>query len=322
MIASTPVARWTWGDFVEGVDPLVRCLADLTAARSVPASYRLALGEPTFRLTVSEAGRPAGVLFQGELTAGGSVEELSDTVRTAMRPGRIGSVDARSTVAGSLVNGGEELSAEGLFDLNASVDTNFAMVELITYSDAWMPYDLKGRAQSAVYEANAPRLEAVLAELTRVLGSDMDPEDPTYFGTPTGTGVVNRLEQDGTPSDSWSRYEIPRRYDAFTHAPGFGRIGYHRSVTGDVRYVPVVDGRGVLGYLWASEAEPAASFEPVDLDDDERYRAALAWLDRLRSAFDRGLSPSQALTELTGRSLDDAAGPLGLPELRARVQGA
>ncbi|MFJ5227957.1 hypothetical protein [Streptomyces sp. NPDC088400] len=292
------------------------------AARSVLASHRLAIGEPMFHLTISEAGTPTGMLFQGELTVAGSAEELAGTVRSAMRPGRIGSVDARSTLAGSLFNGAEELRTEGLLDLNASVDVNFAAVELVTYSDAWMPFDLKGRAQSAVYEANAPRLEAVLPELTNVLGSSMDPEDPTYFGTPTETGVLPHVGQDGTPSDSWSRYEVPRRYDAFTHAPGFGHIGYRRSVTGDVRYVPVADDRGVLGYLWASEAEPAASFEPLDLDGDERYRAALTWLDRLRSAYDQGLSPCQALTELTGRSLRGTEGPLDLAALRAHVEEA
>ncbi|MEU6902752.1 hypothetical protein, partial [Streptomyces virginiae] len=320
MIASTPVARWTWGDFIEDVDPLVRCLGDLMAARSVLASHRLALGEPTFRLSIPEAGTPAGMLFRSELTATGSAEELAGAIRSAMRPGRIGSVDARCTVTGSLSTGAEEIRTEGVFDLTAFVDPSFATVDLVTYSDAWMPYDLRGRSQSAVYEANAPRLASVLAELTEVLGSDLDPEDPTYFGTPTETGVVPHADQDGTPSDSWDRYEVARRYDVFTHAPGFGHIGYRRSVPGEVRYVPVTDDRGVLGYLWASETEPAASFEPLDLDDDERYRTALTWLDRLRSASDRGLSPCQALTELTGRALGDTAGPVGLAELRARAE--
>ncbi|MEV6683239.1 hypothetical protein AB0N09_41270 [Streptomyces erythrochromogenes] len=320
MIASTPVARWTWGDFIGGADPLVRCLGDLVAARSVLASHRLALGEATFRLAVSEAGKSADVLFRGVLTLGGSVEALAGAVRSSMRPGRIGSVDAGSTVSGSLFDGAEELPTAGVLDLNVSVYADFAAVELITYSDAWMPYDLKGRAQSAVHEANAPRLRSVLADLTDVLGHDMDPEDPTHFGTPTETGVVPHADQDGTPSDSWSRYEIPRRYDVFTRAPGFGHIGYRRSVPGEVRYVPVTDDDGLLGYLWASETEPAASFEPVDVDDDERYRDALTWLDRLRSAFDRGLSPCRALTELTGRSLSDTDGPVGLTQLRARAE--
>lgn len=319
MIASTPVARWTWGDFIEGRDPLEGCLRDLLAARAVLAAHRLAKGEPTVRLTVSEAGKPQSPLFQGEFAAARPLDELAHEVRAALRPGRIGSVDARCALSGLLSGPSGEESVGGLFDLTASADAGFAVVDLVTYSDAWMPFDLKGRPQPAVYEANASRLAAVLAELTDVLGWELDPEDPTYFGTPTETGVVPHFEQDGTPSDSWSRYEIPRRYDVFTHAPGFGLIGYRRTATDDVRYVPVTDDCGVLGYLWASDTENAASFEPLDLDDEKRYRAALAWLDRLRSAHARGLSPMQALTELTDRSLEDTAGPTALTALRAQA---
>ncbi|MEV0415036.1 hypothetical protein AB0I68_30645 [Streptomyces sp. NPDC050448] len=302
--------------------PLARCLRDLLAARAVLASHRLAIGEPAIRLTISEAGKPNSLLFQGELTPAGSAEELAHTVREALGPGRIGSVEARSALAGLLFGPEGEARAEGLLDLRTSADADFATVELVTYSDAWMPFDLKGRAQPAVYAANAPRLAAVLEELTEVLGSEVDPEDPTYFGTPTETGVVPHIDQDGTPSDSWSRYEIPRRYDVFTHSPGFGRIGYRRSPIGAVWYTTVTDDHGVLGYLWASDTENAASLEPLDLDNDERYLAALAWLDRLRSAHDRGLSPSQALVELTGCSPEDIAGPTDLAALRAQARPA
>ncbi|MFI6723456.1 hypothetical protein NRF20_29980 [Streptomyces sp. R-74717] len=84
----------------------------------------------------------------------------------------------------------------------------------------------------------------------------------------------------------------------FAHAPGFGHIGYKRSAVGEVQHVPVLGKRGVLGYLWASDTENAASFEPQDYADDEHYKAGLVWLDRLRPAADRDLSPLQALAEL------------------------
>ncbi|MEU8517767.1 hypothetical protein AB0C76_40275 [Kitasatospora sp. NPDC048722] len=320
MIASTPVARWTWGDFIEGEDELVRCLTDLLAARAVLAAHRLVVGESRIRLTVSESGKPRSALYEGELTANGSAEELAAAVRAALRPGAIGSADATLLPVGVLLGPEGEVHTEGLFALSASTDADFAAVELVTFSDAWMPFDLRGRPQPAVHEANAPRLAAALAELTDVLGSDMDPEDPTYFGTPTETGVDPHFDQDGTPSDSWSRFELVRRYERFTHAPGLGSIGYSRTATGDVQYVPIADEHGMLGYLWASDAEDAASFEPVDVDDDGRYRAALAWLDRLRSAHDRKLSPTQALAELTGRSPEDAEGPVALSALRAQAE--
>lgn len=53
-----------------------------------------------------------------------------------------------------------------------------------------------------------PRLAAALKEFSEILDSETDPEDPTYFGTPTETGVDNYFEPDGSPSDVWSRYEI------------------------------------------------------------------------------------------------------------------
>ncbi|MFJ2580011.1 hypothetical protein [Kitasatospora aureofaciens] len=320
MIASTPVARWTWGDFIEGEDQILRCLGDLLATQAVLASHRLVIGEPRTRLTVSESGKPRSALYQGELAADGSAEELAAVVRAAMRPGPIGSADATLFPAGELFGPEGEVRTEGLFGLSATTYTDFAAVELVTYSDAWMPFDLRGRPQPAVHEANAPRLAAALAELTEALGSDLDPEDPTYFGTPTETGVDPQFDQDGTPSDTWSRFELVRRYGDFTHAPGLGHIGYRRTAAGDVRYIPIADEHGTLGYLWASDAENAASFEPLDVDHDERHRAALGWLDRLRSAYDRNLSPTQALTELTGRSPEAADGPVALSALRAQAE--
>jgi hypothetical protein len=64
----------------------------------------------------------------------------------------------------------------------------------------------------------------------------------------------------------------------------------------------------VLGYLWASDSEKAASFEPRDVGDDVTYRAGLVWLERLRFAHDRGLSPSAALAELSAMPDEEGAG--------------
>lgn len=142
------------------------------------------------------------------------------------------------------------------------------------------------------------------------------PQGPGTAGRVRGERAsfeIRSVDQDGTPSDAWSRYEIPRRYDAFTRAPGFGRIGCRRSVPGEVRYVPVADDHGVLGHLWASETEPAASFEPLDLEDDERCRTALTWLDRplrLRSGTVALPGPHGADGTIAGRHRG-ARGPGG-----------
>ncbi|MEU0838034.1 hypothetical protein ABZ370_00980 [Streptomyces sp. NPDC005962] len=102
----------------------------------------------------------------------------------------------------------------------------------------------------------------------------------------------------------------------FMHAPGFDLIGYKRDADGEVQYVPVRSEHQVLGYLWASDAENAASFEPRDVGNEDVHKEGLKWLDRLRSAYDRGLSPSQALAELADLSEADEPGTCDLVSLR------
>ncbi|MFD5462122.1 hypothetical protein ACFWIQ_04725 [Kitasatospora sp. NPDC127059] len=320
MIASTPVARWTWSGAVDAPGPLdsdlldsdllARCLRDLRTGWTALSGQRLAVGEPDVRLTLGDTGRPNAQLYRGALTR-------------QLPPGPYGSADAWCTVPGLLDGGPGRLDgaapAAGLFRLSAGADSRSARVELVTYSDAWLPFDLRGRAQPAVHAANAPRLAAVLAGLAEALGRETAPEEPTSFGTPTTTGVLPRQEPDGSPSDTWSRFELAGRYREFVHAPGHGRIGYRRTTATPVRYLPVSDGHGPLGYLWACDSEHAASFEPLDLavlDHPERYRTAREWLARLHTAHDLGLTPGEALAELTGRPPGEAHGPVELQVLR------
>lgn len=335
MIASTSVARWTWGRDDETADALVCCLSDLLVAYQVLAAHRFAVDAPVPHVSVSEAGTSNSLLFEGEppLPAHGleaAAPQVAERVRKVMRAGDIGSVDAYVMCSGVVVTGpgaGQEERQDGLFRLGASSFADFVTVDLVTYTDVWLPYDLKGRPQPEAHRANGARLSAVLRELAEVLGSDTDPDDPTYFARPTATGAENFFAADGSAADVWGSFEVPTRYDVFTHAPGFGRIGYRRTAEGAVQYVPVIGEAGVtLGYLWASDAENAASFEPLDVGDDATYRAGLAWLDRLRTAHDRGLRPSTALTELSALDHTEGIGrvdtnvpprTLPLPTLRA-----
>lgn len=316
MITTTPVARWTWGRDDEAADGLVLCLRDVLGAYAALSARRLALGAPKVRLKVPESGSPKNHLFEGELvpSEGHDPEEaatrLADEVRAALRPGEIGSVEADITCTGVLIDGeGREIRQERLFLLGAAAYRDYVTTDLVTFSDAWMPYDLVGRAQADVHAANAPRLEAALRDLAEALGEETDPDDPTYFGRPTETGVDNFFEPDGSPSDVWSRFEIPRRTEVFRHAPVFDSAGYKRSGAGQVQYVPVVaDHGGVLGYLWASDADTAASFEPRDAADEEGRKAGLVWLDRLHESYERGLTPAQALAVCAALPSDPVAG--------------
>ncbi|MEU0196827.1 MULTISPECIES: hypothetical protein [unclassified Streptomyces] len=290
------------------------------AAYRVLATHELAMDAPVVHVSVSEARKSNSLLFKGELTlaahtlgewnAAEAAIPLVDQVKAELRADEIGSVDAGAKCSGDIVTGagGEVVRQENLFRLGASSFADFVTVELVTHTDVWLPYDLKGRHQQEIYTANGPRLAAVLSDLSEVLASETDPDDPTYFAKPTERGAENYFNTDGSASDVWSSFEVPTRYDIFTHAPGFGRIGYGRTTDGEVRYVPVHGSQGeLLGYLWASDADNAASFEPRDVGDNASYHAGLAWLERLRSAHDRGLSPSAALAELSAMS-DTSAG--------------
>ncbi|MEI5523858.1 hypothetical protein WB401_32405 [Streptomyces brasiliscabiei] len=223
-----------------------------------------------------------GVLFDGEEreeSAGTRTEKWTDAVRV------------------------------GLFLLGTAAYQDYVTTDLRTFSDAWMPYDLEGRPQADVHAANHPRLAAALRDLSEALDAEIDPDDPTYFGRPTRTGVENFFEPDGSPSDVWSRFEIPRRTEVFRHGPVFDSVGYRRSRAGQVRYVPVVAGHGgVLGYLWASDADAAASFEPRDGAGEDGYKAGLVWLGRLQESYEHGLTPTEALTVCARTPADPVAG--------------
>lgn len=316
--ASTPVARWTWGRDDETADALVCCLRDLLTAYAVLSAHWLAVDGAVVRVSVSEAGVSNSHLFEGKFEVdvdapapADTVAWLADAVRAGMRAGEIGSVDASVGCSGmvSVRADGGYVRQEKLFQLGASSFADFVTVDLMTHTDVWLPYDLKGRPRPEVYAANGPRLSESLRDLSKALGSETDPDDPTYFAKPTETGAENFFDPDGSASDVWGSYEVPTRYDVFTHAPGFGRIGYRRTAQGDVRYVPVRGDRGeLLGCLWASESEKAASFEPRDVGDDVTYRSGLVWLERLRSAHDRGLTPSEALAESSALPDENGAG--------------
>ncbi|TRV81414.1 hypothetical protein FKN01_02820 [Streptomyces sp. 130] len=313
MIASTPVARWTWGRHNRPGQEIIACFNDLLTAWYALAKNRLVSGVPHISARVSEAGRSNTYLFKEtfELDKLGpdTEQDLTAQVKASLRPGEIGSVYAHIECPGIIIDASHEVREEKVFLIGSSAFLDYVSTDLVTYSDAWMPYDLAGRAQPTIHAANAPRLSAALIDLSQGLHAETDPDDPTYFGQPTETGVDNFLREDGSSCDVWSSFEIPYRYNEFTHAPGFGSIGYKRSTDGEVQYVPVLGEQGrLIGYLWASDAEGAAGFEPQDVGDDETYRAGRLWLTRLRTTHDRGLTPSEALRQLARLPDEDGSG--------------
>lgn len=97
------------------------------------------------------------------------------------------------------------------------------------------------------------------------------------------------------------------RGSVLSQTPPF-QATYRRDATGQVSFLPVRGEDEILGYLWASDAEGAASFEPRDKADLAGYHAGLVWLDKLPDAFHQGLTPSVALETLRNSPPNKASG--------------
>lgn len=101
----------------------------------------------------------------------------------------------------------------------------------------------------------------------------------------------------------------PEAYRGLPARPVFDSVGYKQSGAEQVQYAPVVNDRGeLLGYLWASDADAAAGFEPRDAADKEGRKAGLVWLDRLHESYEPGLTPAQALAVCAALPADPVTG--------------
>ncbi|MEV7717368.1 hypothetical protein [Streptomyces sp. NPDC088184] len=306
MIATTPVAQWSWGERGRDTDLVEEAVRRFSSALHILERHRL--GTPhngSVSVKVPTRGHRS-FLLQAELRF---TRALAKEIKTNLTAGEIEGVELLALCDGLVEFGSDMVASEGMFALAVDISEDYFNTGLTTFSDAWMPFDLRGREQEEVFSRNHPRLSAALADLSEALDLEIDPDDPTWFGTPTETGVENHFEDDGSPSDVWGRFEIPYRNEIFSQTPRF-KPAYRRVASGRVLYFPVHGQDGVLGYLWASDAEGAASFEARDAADPDGYRAGLVWVDRLQAAYERGLSPVAALVELRGLPSTPVAGAL------------
>lgn len=76
------------------------------------------------------------------------------------------------------------------------------------------------------------------------------------------------------------------------------RDGFKDKAEGEISYVPVTDANEVLGYLWWSDDEYAAGFEPRPAAGPTAFDAASLWTNWLFKDEYKGLSPSRAVAEL------------------------
>jgi hypothetical protein len=96
------------------------------------------------------------------------------------------------------------------------------------------------------------------------------------------------LEELGKPAAMSSLFRPP---------PG---PGYRSSTDTPVSYRPVTRGSEVLGYLWASNSDDAASYLRRAAAGADGLRAGALWRARLAEAKSEGLTPAQALRRWVG----------------------
>jgi hypothetical protein len=83
---------------------------------------------------------------------------------------------------------------------------------------------------------------------------------------------------------------------------------YPRTTESAVRYVPVMLGDGVVGYLWAAVTDDAAQYVARQDAGDAGFNAGVPWVQRLRWAKANGLAPLQALRHWAGQEEEPRAG--------------
>lgn len=83
---------------------------------------------------------------------------------------------------------------------------------------------------------------------------------------------------------------------------------YADTTNSAVRFVPVLKGVAVMGYLWAAVTDDAAGYVPREDADVAGFNVSVEWVQRLRAAKADGLAPLQALRRWVGEPEDPQAG--------------
>jgi hypothetical protein len=98
---------------------------------------------------------------------------------------------------GKLINqDGVKQGFKNVVSIEAQI-TDALIVDVITYSTAWLPYTLAGEPQQEIYEWNAPRLEKALYEIEAALGVEPIIDDVNEFCHINGYRLDNVRDDDG-----------------------------------------------------------------------------------------------------------------------------
>ncbi|MEU9236490.1 hypothetical protein [Streptomyces subrutilus] len=300
MITTDPVGEWFWEtrvDVLEGQGAR-RALQLLGRLHALGSGLGLVDGWGHGGVSVVTLKAPRHVRYEWE-----GVGPLDRAVETGE-----GSFDEGSTLHLWSVLPGAWLDASGgahrserLFALRLLVwPQGHASVSLAAYSDAWMTLDLRERPQPEVAAVNAPRLAALLSSVSELLGAEVEPGDPTYFGRPTASGFEDLADEGTDYIDPWSTFAVPARWQRMLNLlpKGYEEQSYEAFTEGPVRYIEVRrDGRTV-GHLWAGTDNSSAGYEPRTAAGDIAFTAGVPLLLAFAKAHQAGTAALDTLAEV------------------------
>ncbi|ORT59281.1 hypothetical protein [Streptomyces sp. CB03238] len=322
MITTLPVGGWSWETKtqVSGGDPTTRCAQEALNAWLVLRARGLADNAAQADLTI-RAKDGAAVLVSlkrvhVELQSALSRNEMFSDVPTVDWD-RVGVVTIDLSVPGTCLRAGEPHHVGKLFTISVDAWASGAgTLTLHTFSDAWMSHNLRGHKQPEVQKENAPRLKSALAAIEDLMAAETIPSDSTSYGIPSKNGFEDLPDEDPDLLDSWYMFEVPRRTDQMLARLPSDAVSYSLETESPVEFVEVAVGDRVIGYLWASDVDDAAGYEPRTPAGDDAVDAGPTWLTRLSDAKNRGLSPTQALRDLSAWPDDSQAGAIVPASLR------
>lgn len=321
-MTTMPVGSWSWEtkQQVSDDDLVTRCAREVLDTWMVLRGHGLAEGDAYADLTV-RAKSDGTVLFNRtrvhvELSSILSGKDMFGELPKIQRD-RCGMVTIDLSTPGTCLRSGEPRQVEKLFTISVDAWASGAgTLTLHTFSDAWMSHNLRGHRQPEVQAENAPRLKSVLMAIQQLTEVEVIPSDPTMYGIPTEEGFEDLPDEDPDLLDSWHMFEIPRRTEQIQAKLPPDAASYKSETDSPVEFAEVALGGRVVGYVWAAHNDDAAGYEPRTPVGDEALDAGPPWLARLSEAKKRGLSPSQALRDLSASPAAPEAGTIVPASLR------
>ncbi|WP_434591781.1 hypothetical protein [Streptomyces sp. A5-4] len=322
MITTTPVGSWSWETKTQTSDDdlATRCTQGVLNAWIVLRARGLAEGNARADLTVRAKDDDTVLLglkrVHVDLQSALSGNQFFSNLPT-VDWNRVGVVTIDLSTPGASLRAGQPRHVEKLFTITVDAWASGAgTLTLHTFSDAWMSHDLRGHKQPEVQEENAPRLKSALAAIEQLTEAETIPSDPTSYGIPTEDGFEDLPDEDPDLLDSWYMFEVPRRTEQIQAKLPRTAVSFRMETNSPVEFFEVAVGGRIVGYLWAADGDDAAGYEPRTPAGDEALDTGPSWLARLSEAKKRGLSPSQALRDLSAWPGDSQAGTIVSASLR------